>query len=199
MLAWVALMRKVPRKAYWAGLLLLAAIAIFTWRFSTLGKTSMLRLKVQHSFKSAEIMVFIDGESAYRGKLSGASRKRFGFRDTAQGSFSRNFHLRPGRHMVRVEVHASSEGFSESNEAPVDFLPDRERMLAVTADRRSLKMASQTLESATDTVPSWYQGYFTSLSLTVSGSVVSALFGYLVQQLLAFLRKGRTEPSAAQQ
>ena len=194
-LGWLAFARKVPRKAYWAALLLIAAIALFTWRFGALGKSAALKLTVQHSFSSAQIVVFIDDQAAYTGKLSGTAKRRFGLRNGAQGSFSHTLHLRPGRHMVRVQIR-STDGYAESSESPMDFAAGKERQLAVNADRRlsNMKMNWQVPETTgTDAVPTWYQGYFASLSLTVSGSVVSALFGYLVQQMIAVMRKGKPD------
>ena len=188
---WRRLLRKIPRKAYLIALLLVAAIALFSWRFSILGETATLKLKVQHSFKTADMTVFIDGEARYSGKLSGTPKRRFGFRNNAEGSFSHTFHLHPGSHLVRVQVK-SPDGYNETNEVSMEIGPEKERMLTVTADRRAanLKMAAQTPEAvATQATPSWYQSYFTSLSLTLSGTVVSMLFGYLIQQLLGLFRK----------
>jgi hypothetical protein len=187
-----AVLRKIPRKAYLTALLLMAAIALFSWRFSILGETATLKLKVQHSFKSAEIAVFVDGESRYSGKLSGTAKRRFGFRNAAEGSFSHTLHLHPGSHLVRVQIKSLSDGYNETNELPLDIGPEKERLLAVTADRRSanLRMSAQTPEAvATQAAPSWYQSYFTSLSLTLSGTIVSMLFGYLIQQFVGLFRK----------
>jgi hypothetical protein len=192
--AWLAFARRVPRKAWWAALLLLAAILLFSWRFSVLGETATLKLKVQHSFKSAEIAVFIDGESRYTGKLSGTAKRRFGLRNLAEGSFSHTFHLHPGNHVVRVHIKSAADGYNETNELPVEIGPDKERLLAVSADRRtaSLRMAAQVTESsAIQATPSWYQSYFTSLWLTISGSMVSMLFGYLIQQFVGLFRRGK--------
>ena len=185
-------LHKIPRKAYLIALLLVLAIALFTWRFTLLGETATLRLKVQHSFKSADIVIFVDGESRYSGKLSGTSKRRFGFRNNAEGTFLHTLHLHPGRHLVRVQVKSPSDGYSETNEMMVEIGPDRERQLAVTADRRNptLRMMAQTTDSmATAAAPTWYQSYFTSLSLTLSGTVVSMLFGYLIQQFVGLFRK----------
>src|SRR5262249_3801986 len=146
----------------------------------------------QHSLKAAEITVFIDGESRYTGKLSGNTKRRFGFRNNAEGSFTHTFHLRPGSHVVRVQIKSPSDSYNETNEASLEIGPDKERMLTATADRRlsNLRMAAQTPEVfATQATPSWYQSFFTSLSLTISGTVVSMLFGYLIQQLLGLFRK----------
>ncbi|MCI0352303.1 MAG: hypothetical protein L0Z53_23030 [Acidobacteriales bacterium] len=184
------MLRKIPRKAYFTALLLLAAIALFTWRFSILGETATLKLKVQHSLKSADIEVFVDGVSRYKGKVSGPTKRRFGFRNNAEGSFSHTFHLHPGSHLVRIQLKSAPENYDEINEIQMDIGPDKERLLTVTADRRRLRMAAQTPETAaTQATPSWYQSYFTSLSLTISGTMISMLFGFLIQQFLDLFRR----------
>lgn len=193
--AWLAFARRLPRKAYLTALLLVAAIGLFSWRFSLIGETATLKLKVQHSFKSAQIAVFIDGESRYSGKLSGTAKRRFGMRNNAQGNFSQTFHLRPGTHVVRVQIKSSADGYSESAELPIELAAHRQQELVVTADRRTvtLRAPAQTTESsATNAAPTWYQSYFMSLSLTLTGTVVSMLFGYLVQQVIDLFRKEKS-------
>ena len=193
--AWLAFARRVPRKAYVTALLLVAALALFSWRFSLIGETATLKLKVQHSFKSAQIAIFIDGDSRYTGKLSGTAKRRFGARNNAQGSFSQTFHLRPGAHVVRVQIKSPADGYSESAELPVELVAHRQQELVVTGDRRTVTLrapAQATESSATNAAPTWYQSYFMSLSLTLTGTVVSMLFGYLVQQVINLFRKEKS-------
>jgi hypothetical protein len=193
--AWLAFARRVPRKAYVTALLLVAALALFSWRFSLLGETATLKLRVQHSFKSAQIAIFIDGDSRYTGKLNGTAKRRFGARNNAQGSFSQTFHLRPGTHVVRVQIKSPTDGYNESAEMPLELAAHQKHEVLVTGDRRTvtLRAPTQVTEaSATDSAPTWYQTYFMSLSLTLSGTVVSMLFGYLVQQVVGLFRKEKS-------
>lgn len=193
--AWLALARRIPRKAYITTLLLVGALALFSWRFSLIGENATLKLKVQHSFKTAQIAVFIDGESRYTGKLNGAAKRRFGVRNNAQGSFSQSFHLRPGPHIVRVQIKSPADGYNETAELAVDLSANTEQEMLVTGDRRAvtLRRPTEASQAATNTVPTWYHSYFMSLSLTLSGTVVSMLFGYLVQQLVGLFRKDKSE------
>src|ERR1700760_3290931 len=63
--------------------------AVLTGLHGALTKTAILQLTVQHSFRSANISVWIDGDLAFRGKLSGSVRKKFGLIPSAmQGSLS---------------------------------------------------------------------------------------------------------------
>jgi hypothetical protein len=193
--SWLAFARRIPRKAYVTALLLVAALALFSWRFSLIGETASLKLRVQHSFKSAQITVFIDGESRYSGKLNGSAKRRFGTRNNAQGSFSQTFHLRPGKHVVRVQIKSAADAYNESSELPLELAAHQQHEVLVTGDRRTvtLRPPTQVSEaSATDSAPTWYQTYFMSLSLTLSGTVVSMLFGYLVQQVVGLFRKEKS-------
>lgn len=194
--AWLALVRRIPRKAYWTALLLIGALALFSWRFSMIGETATLKLKVQHSFKAADIAVFIDGDSRYTGKLSGTAKRRFGMRNNAQGNFSQSFRLRPGSHVVRVQIKSVADGYNQTSELPVELAANKEQELLVAGDRRAVTLRAPTQateSSATSAAPTWYQSYFMSLSLTLSGTVVSMLFGYLVQQLVGLFRKDKPE------
>jgi hypothetical protein len=193
--AWLAFARRVPRKAYITALLLVAALGLFSWRFSLIGETATLKLRVQHSFKSAQITVFVDGESRYSGKLNGTAKRRFGARNSAQGSFTQTFHLRPGAHVVRVQIKSAADGYNESAELPVELAAHSQQELVVTGDRRTVTLrapAQATESSATNATPTWYQSYFMSLSLTLTGTVVSMLFGYLVQQVINLFRKEKS-------
>ena len=52
-------------------------------------KDAILRVRVQHSFRSAQLTVLVDNETAYSGKLSGSVHKKFGFlSDGIQGNWS---------------------------------------------------------------------------------------------------------------
>jgi hypothetical protein len=41
-------------------------------------KDASLRINVQHGFRSADIAIWVDGDRAYSGKLTGSARKKFG-------------------------------------------------------------------------------------------------------------------------
>ena len=71
---------RVPIKAWIVlGLFTVAAIlmALYT---ASLAKTATLHLKVQHGFRSAQIYLWVDGDLAYSGKLTGSAKKKFGLK-----------------------------------------------------------------------------------------------------------------------
>src|SRR5271154_2379384 len=86
------LVRRVPAKAWIVfGLFLLIALfmAIHT---AVVAKDSSLRVKVQHSFRSVQLSVWVDDDLVYSGKLYGTTKKKLGVVwEQAQGSFSDTF------------------------------------------------------------------------------------------------------------
>src|SRR6266567_1369981 len=71
------------------GLFLIAAL-LMTVRTVLVAKDASLHLKLQHGFHNAQVQVWVDGELAYSGKVTGAPKKRFGLipTDSVQGSLS---------------------------------------------------------------------------------------------------------------
>src|SRR5580765_5096836 len=70
--------KRVPVKArVLLGLFLLAAflMAIYT---GLTAKDASLHLKLQHSFRSAQLSVWIDDDLAFSGTVTGATKKKFG-------------------------------------------------------------------------------------------------------------------------
>ncbi len=101
---------RVPVKAWFVlGLFLLSAVLMAAYT-AFAGRDASLRLKVQHSLRSAQLSVWVDGDLAYSGKLTGSARKKFGLiPDSMQGSLSETLPVSSGTHQVRVRV-ASDDG-----------------------------------------------------------------------------------------
>src|SRR5215472_1652993 len=70
-------------------LFLLAAVLMATYTTLT-AKDSSLHLKVQHGFHNAQVSVWVDGDLAYSGTITGSTKKRFGIipTDSVQGTLS---------------------------------------------------------------------------------------------------------------
>ena len=72
------MVRRAPAKAWIVfGLFLLAALfmAIHT---AIVAKDSSLRVKLQHSFRNAQLSVWVDDDLVYSGKLYGTTKKKLG-------------------------------------------------------------------------------------------------------------------------
>jgi len=158
-------------------------MALYT---ASLAKTATLHLKVQHGFRSAQIYLWVDGDLAYSGKLTGSAKKKFGLiPDSVQGSLSQNVPLTSGKHLIRVQV-ASDDGSTVDDTISGEFVRDSERNLSVSARRGDLSLSWQVANSAVGESSGhagWLGRYASTLFLTIAGSIISALTGYAIKEL----------------
>ena len=184
--------RRVPLKArILLGLFLLAALLMAIHTALT-AKDASLHVKLQHGFRSAQVSLWVDGDLAFSGRITGAAKRKFGLipTDAQQGSLSQIIPLRSGQHNIRVRVQPDDATVQEDSISG-DFASDAERDLAVTARHNGLALSWQGTSSAppeTTSVFAWLSRYAASLFLTITGSIMSALAGYAIRELPARLR-----------
>jgi hypothetical protein len=183
------------------GLFLVAGL-IMTVRTALVAKDASLHLKLQHGFHNAQVRVWVDGELAYSGKVSGAPRKRFGFipTDSVQGSLSQIIPVRSGQHKVRVRIEPDDATMQE-DAIGGDFAHNAERELSVSARQNRLSLSwlgTNIAPAETSTTFGWFLRYGGSLLLTIGGSIMSALTGYAIKALYARLRPNATSPPKAE-
>ena len=190
--AWAA---RLPHKAWIVlGLFCLAALLLAV-RTALTASDSSLHMKVQHSFRSADISVWIDGDLAYSGHLTGVAKKKFGLLpDSVQGNFSRVIPVASGQHKIRVRVDPEDGSAQEDISAGI-FPKDGERDLAVSARRNGLTLSwPGTTDNSTvagadpSSSAGWLSRYAGSLFLTIAGSIISAITGYAIRELPGQLR-----------
>jgi hypothetical protein len=159
-------------------------------------RSARLNIACQHSFSSAEVLVSVDGDLVYRGQVSG-TRKRFGFfGGNKPRGLAKSVAVPSGRHTVQVRLNAEADGFDQTRSASVVFSPNQENSLSITQDRRGLFLSSQPgseLPSESGSLNS-YQKYLTSIVLSILGSGMSAVIGFLVQD---FMRTQKGKLAAA--
>ena len=184
---------RIPTKI-WIVLWAFLAAAVFMALHTALSdKSASLRLKVQHAFRNAQLTVWLDGERAFSGKLTGAPNKKFGLLpDSIQGNMSQILPLSSGKHLVRVQVIAS-DGSSQEESITGDFSRNSERTLAVTARRGDLLLNWQgenipLTEAEASSTPGWIGRYASTLFLTIAGSMISALTGFALRELPGQIR-----------
>jgi hypothetical protein len=177
---------RVPATAWVAlGLFLLAAV--FTALHTVYGRRdASLRLRVQHSLRSAQLSVWVDGDLAYSGKIVGSTRKRFGLIESIQGSLSETLPVSSGTHQVRVRV-VSDDGTAQENTITGEFDRNSQRTLSVTARRDDVSLNWQgtgtAVSEAAASSSGWLGHYASTLLLTLAGSIMSALAGYAIREL----------------
>ena len=155
-------------------------------------RDATMRLKVQHSFRSAQLEVWVDDSTVYSGRLVGSARKKYGLIPDVQGSLSETLAVPSGSHRVKVRVTAD-DGTMQEDTIQAEFSRNTQRTLSVVARRSdiSLNLQGTVAGSTTDPPPagsSWFTRYAGTLLLTVAGSIISALTGYAVRELPGHLR-----------
>lgn len=184
--------KRVPVKArIMLGLFLAAAVlmAIYT---ALAAKDASLHLKLQHGFRAAQVSVWIDNDLAFSGKITGATKKRFGFipTDAQQGSLSQIIPVASGQHSVRVRIEPEGASMQEDSISGT-FAHNLERDLSVSARHNGISLSWQgsgngPVETASSFA--WLSRYAASLFLTITGSIMSALAGYAIRELPGKLR-----------
>ena len=186
---------RLPGKAWMIlGLFFLAAL-LLGLHTALNAKDSSLHLKVQHSFRSADISIWVDGDLAYSGHLVGSSKKKFGLiPDSVQGTLSRIVAVPSGQHKVRVRVDPE-DGSAQEEISAGNFPRNGERDLTVSARRESLTLSwpgTTDVPAAKAEEPAstlgWLSRYAGSLFLTIAGSIISAITGYAIRELPGQLR-----------
>jgi hypothetical protein len=162
-------------------------------------KDASLHLTVQHSFRSADISLWIDGDLAYSGKLTGSIKKKFGLiAGSVQGSLSEIVPVSSGIHQIRVQVQPEG-GTSQQNTVTGDFAANTERKLSISARPGSLSLAwLGSTTPAPSSGSSWFAHYASALFLTIGGSIVSAITGFALRELPGHIRSRQDSAVKAQ-
>ena len=182
----------VPAKAWVLFALFLVAALLMAIHTALTAKDASLHLKLQHGFHDAQVSLWVDGDLAFSGKVTGSTKKKFGLipTDTVQGSLSQIIPLRPGQHNVRLRIEPDDSAAQEDTISG-NFSHNAERDLLVSARRSSLSLSWQGTGNApveTSSPFPWFSRYAGSLFLTIAGSIMSALAGYAIRELPARLR-----------
>lgn len=182
----------VPLKARVVFGLFLVAALLMAVHTAITAKDARLHLKLQHGFHDAQVSVWVDGDLAYSGKITGSTRKQFGFIPTGsvQGSLSQIIAVRSGQHNVRVRIEPDNATMQEDS-ISADFAHNSERDLSVSARHSGLSLNWQgtgSSEAKGFSSFAWFSRYAGSLFLTIAGSIMSALAGYAIRELPARLR-----------
>jgi hypothetical protein len=187
----IALIRKHP-----LGFVGVTAVAVFVIAFlpHLAGGSAGLKVQMQHSFHSAQVSVWVDGDLACSEQITGSQRRRFGLLPAGiGGNFSRLLQVSAGRHTVKVRV-TSDEGYDNTGTITGDF-PQGSQVNLQVSPRRSgdLGMNWQGMSTlVADSGPAWYVKYASSLLMTAVGSLVSAVMAYVVRELPNLLRRTST-------
>ena len=136
-------------------LILLIAI-IFAVYAAVPAEQAHLQIICQHSFRSAQLSVLVDGSVVYSNNVNVASKKRLGILPKGQSGpdiFSKLIDVPTGKHVVQVRISAPDEGFDQARSAAADFTSDRESILQINATRRNALTVNFDGASSSTTAP----------------------------------------------
>jgi hypothetical protein len=192
--------RRLPITVWLILGLFLFAAALMAIHVTLVARDASLRLKVQHGLRSAQLSVWVDDDLVYSRKLVGTMKRKFGIIPDLQGSLSETLPVPSGTHQVRVRV-ASDDGSAQESMITGEFARNSQRTLAVNARRSDVSLNWQGADaSVTDSSASatgWFSRYTGSLIMTVAGSIVSALAGYIIRDLPKQIASRRGEAPEA--
>lgn len=194
---------RIPTKGWIAaGTVLMVGILLIV--HASISKDATLRFRLQHSFRSAQVSLWIDGDLTYLGKVTGYPRKHFGVipDGSLSGSVSQVIPVSSGRHRLKVRVEPDDGNIQEAVISG-DFQSHTEATLAGNARDSGVSLSwgqdratDASGSTASDTSNSSGLGHYVSwFLLTIAGSVISALTGYAVREVPAILRN-RQNPEA---
>lgn len=163
-------------------LLMLAAYEIF---FS---ESAQLRIVSQHSFRSAQLLVKVNGKVICETTLTGNSRKHFGILPggSVGGTYSTVANVSSGRNLVEVRVSAPAEGFDETRALEANFRDGEQNLLTINSSRSS-GVVLKSPGSAPATLAGTGDSKGISLSLfsiifSALGTMFSASVSFMVQE-----------------
>lgn len=149
--------------------------------------SAQLRIVCQHSFRSAQLTVRVNGKLVCETTLTGGSRKRFGLLpiNSVGGTYSTVANVPAGSDVVEVHVSAAGEGFDETRALTEDFREGEQNLLTISTGRSGLTLRSPgstptTLATASDSKGiSWS---FFSVLFSALGTMFSASVSFMVQE-----------------
>src|SRR5947209_7901934 len=119
--------QRLPRRVRIAGAAL--AILLTGWLIFSFATSDSARLNLvcQHSFRSAELSVWVDSNLVYSGNVSGSAKKHFGWFGSSRGKgLFKTVRVPPGRHTLQVRVTAAAEGYDQIKTTAVAFAEKQE-------------------------------------------------------------------------
>ncbi len=193
---------RVPVKARVVLGLFLAAAVLMAMYTAFTAKDASLHLKLQHAFHNAQVSVWVDSDLAFAGKITGATKKRFGLIPTAsvEGNLSQIIPVRSGQHDIRVRIEPDDAVRHKTKSAQtLPVTPSKPSLSPLGgAGCRYLGRVEVLPPAETSSSFAWLWRYASTLFLTGAGSIISALTGFALRELPAHIRARQTSEPKAQ-
>jgi len=191
-------------KPYWAdrrvrivsGVVVLVIAVAWYWLVAS---SATLTVAGRHSFRQAEVSIWVDGALKSTFEVSGSSKKRLGVFQKIDGSFSRSLRVGAGDHTVRVQVRSLTDNSDVIRQCRASVASGSESTVYVNADRGLLALSFASGSPRTRPEPESSGGYLKMMQsafMAIAGSTLSAIVGFLVQDFLKS-RKAASVPTQA--
>jgi hypothetical protein len=195
---------RIPTKG-WIAAATVLVVGLLLILHASISKDATLRFRLQHTFHTAQVSLWIDGDLTYSGKVMGAPRRRFGVIPDGSmvGTVSQVIPVSSGRHRIKVRVEPEDGNVQEAVIGG-EFQSHAEENLTASAKDGGVSLSwAQERNAARESVApaasssdsSGFGHYVSWLLLTMAGSLISALTGYAVKEVPAILRN-RQNPAA---
>jgi len=191
-------------KPYWADRRVRIAVGVFllviaaAWYWFVAGSAT-LTVAGRHSFRQAEVSIWVDGNLKSTFEVSGSAKKKLGVFQKIDGTFSHSLRVAAGDHTIRVRVHSLSDGTDVVRQCQASVQSGTESTVYVNADRGLLSLSFASGGSRSRPEPessnSGYWKMMQSVLMAIAGSALSAVVGFLVQDFLKS-RKAATQTQA---
>jgi hypothetical protein len=185
--------RKMPLWTRYGAITILLIAIIFVVYAAIPIEQAHLQLICQHNFRSAQLLVLVDGSVVYSSNVNVAAKKRLGILPKGQSGpeiFSKLIDVPTGRHVVQIRMSAPDEGFDQARSAVADFTSDHESILQVNATRRNTlavnfdgattSAVATNASSTPDSHPLPKNGI--TIVFSILGTMLSASISFLVQE-----------------
>jgi len=170
---------------------------VYQWAFS---KSAKVNIVCAHSFRSAELSVWVDRSLVYSGNVNGSSRKHFALFSAGKAGLYKTIDVPAGRHTVQVRLNASNDGFDQTKVTSANFSDLHDNSVTISAGRRGLSLAVQggVDAPAESGVLTPYQKIASSVIFSILGSGMSAAIAFLVQEFLRAQKARLTAPASSE-
>lgn len=188
--------KQLPRNFRLASLALLLFVVGALLFTRLLANPAKVTIVCQHGFRTAELLVWSDGDLIYSGTVNGSSRARFGFLGSKPAGLYKTVDVPAGRHSIRVRLEADNEGYDQTKIVSANFGEGGDNSVSISAGRRGLSVLAKGAPEAMDDsgIVSSSRRLASSVMLSIFGSGMSAAIAFLVQEFLRAQKQRLVSP-----
>ncbi|MHB8539123.1 MAG: serine/threonine-protein kinase [Candidatus Dormibacteria bacterium] len=126
-----------------AALAILLIVVIGVSLGAALGPKATLRISLSGDVQSGEVSVWVDNRLVANGQVEAKTVRFAGIFRRTEGSYSKEVKVKPGNHVIRVQVVDATEGYNRTRETDATLKKDESRTLSIRCDwpRNSLSIS----------------------------------------------------------